>query len=439
MIAFLLAATLTVTVPENRSIENGRTIDLNVEVVERSGKPDAIFVLAGGPGGVATNMKGFAERQFAGTDQDIVLVDARGTGKSNSLQCAMPGSESDPQGYFLDFLPLEPLEKCRAELEKRADLTQYTTAAIAADLEAVRKHLGYKQMNLYGTSYGTRLALEIMRRYPKSVRSAILDGVVPPSVISPVTFAADGEWSVKAILALCRSDEICRTAFPDIEGDYAKVVRDAGDGIELEAPIKVTIHRGIFGEILRNFLYSPETYARFPLMIHRAANGDWSLFAEMATRYGRGIRNVHYGMFLSVMCAEDAPRIDFASAKKAAEGTLLGTYRVEQQLAACRIWPRGKVDGRGTKPVRSSIPTLIASGEYDPVTPPRFGDEVKRTLPNSLHMVIPKGSHSGDTGGCQEKVYSEFFREGSVNKLDLSCVEKIQRPPFANATTSGKN
>lgn len=439
MISFLLAATLTVTVPENRAVPGGRTIDLNVEVVERSDKPDAIFILAGGPGAVATNMKGFAGRQFAGTDQDIVLVDARGTGKSNPLQCAMPGSESDPQGYFTDFLPLEPLEKCRRELEQRADLTQYTTAAIAADIEAVRKHLGYKQMNLYGTSYGTRVALEIMRRYPKSVRTVILDGVVPPSVISPVTFAADGERSVKAVLGLCRSDETCRTAFPDIEGDFAKVLKDAEDGIEIEAPIRVTINRGIFGEILRNFLYSPETYARFPLMIHRAANGDWSLFAEMATRYGRGIRGIHYGMFLSVMCAEDAPRIDFAAAKKAAERTTLGTYRVEQQLAACKLWPRGRTDGLGTQPVRSKIPTLIASGEFDPVTPPRFGDEVKRTLKSSVHMVIPKGSHSGDTGGCQEQVYSEFVREGSVKKLDLSCVETIQRPPFANATTSGKN
>jgi pimeloyl-ACP methyl ester carboxylesterase len=306
-------------------------------------------------------------------------------------------------------------------------------------MEAVRKHLGYEQMNLYGTSYGTRVALEIMRRYPKSVRAVILDGVFPPTVASPVTFAADGERSVRAILALCREDKSCRTAFPDIERDYEKVIDDAADGIEIEAPIKVTINRGIFGEILRNFLYSPETYARFPLMIHRAARGDWSLFAEMTTRYGRGIRNVHYGMFLSVMCAEDAPRIDFASAKKAAAGTLLGTYRVEQQLAACRIWPRGEVDSRGTRPVRSVIPTLIASGEYDPVTPPRFGDEVKRTLRNSIHMVIPKGSHSGDTGGCLEKVYSEFIREGSVGNLDLSYLETIQRPPFANATTSGKN
>jgi pimeloyl-ACP methyl ester carboxylesterase len=438
MLAFLLAATLTVTVPENRSIQGGRTIELHVEVVERSDKPDAIFVLAGGPGGSAARMKGYAERTFAHTDQDIVLVDARGTGKSHTLDCELPGSEAEPQGYFTDFLPVEPLAKCRAELEKKADLTQYTTAAIAEDLEAVRKKLGYKQMNLYGTSYGTRVAQAIMWRYPKSVRTVILDGVVPPSVISPVKFAQDGERAVKAVLAECAADKDCREAFPNLEADYAKVLREAEDGIEVEAPVKVKISRGIFGEIMRNFLYSPEVYARWPLMLNRAANGDWSLFAEMAARYGRAIRGVDYGMFLSVMCTEDAPRIDLASARKDAKGTLLGSYRVEQQLAACRIWPRGKSDPRDTKPVKSSIPTLLVSGEFDPVTPPRLADEVAKTLSRAVHVVIPKGGHSGDTQGCQEKVMSEFVAEGSVTSLDLACVPKIQRPAFEKATTLGK-
>ena len=439
MLTFLLAATLTVTVPENRSVRGGRTIDLHVEVVERSNKPDAIFILAGGPGASAARMKSYAERTFAHTDQDIVLVDARGTGKSNTLDCELPGSEKEPQGYFTDFLPLEPLARCRVELEKRADLTQYTTAAIADDLEAVRKHLGYRQMNLYGTSYGTRVAQAIMWRYPKSVRTVILDGVVPPSVVSPVTFAQDGERAAKAVLAECAADKECRETFPNLESDYANVLREAEDGIEVEAPVKVKISRGIFGEIMRNFLYSPEVYARWPLMLNRAANGDWSLFAEMATRYGRGIRSIDYGMFLSVMCAEDAPRIDVAAAREAAKGTLLGSYRVEQQVEACKLWPRGKSDPRDTKPVKSNIPTLLVSGEFDPVTPPRFGDEVARTLRRVVHVVIPKGSHSGDTQGCQEKVMSELVAEGSVANLDLSCVPKIQRPPFEKATTSGTN
>ena len=430
MIAMMLAATLSVAVPENRAIANGRTIDLAVEVIERSDRRDAIFIIAGGPGVAATRMAGFAQRTFAHTDQDIVLVDARGTGGSNPLRCTMPGSDADPGGYFGAWLDLDAVAKCRPELERRADLTQYTTAAIAEDLEAVRKHLGYEQMNLYGTSYGTRVALELMRRHPKSVRTAILDGVVPPSMISPVTFARDAERSLQKLFALCRGDAACSAAFPDVEGDYAKVLTDAQDGVEIALPEKVTVNRGLFGEILRNFLYSPDVYVKLPLALHQAARGDWTLFTEMAQRYTRGIRGIHIGMFLSVVCAEDVPLIDLDSAKRDAAGTLLGTYRVEQQLAGCRLWPRGAADPKMRQPVRSAIPTVIVSGELDPVTPPRHGDEVLRTLRNGKHVVIPNGSHSGDTGGCLEQVLSELVKEGSVATLDDSCVKKIQRPSF---------
>lgn len=439
MIAILLAATLTVSVPENRSIEGGRKIELHVEVIERSDKPDAIFILAGGPGVAATGMANYAKRTFVHTDRDIVLVDARGTGKSNPLTCTMPGSDEDPQGYFSDWVDLDAVAKCRKELEPRADLTQYTTAAIADDLEHVRKHLGYKQMNLYGTSYGTRVAQELMRRYPKSVRTAILDGVVPPRLAGPSEFAADADRTLKAVFALCRADAGCNAAFPNLDADYAKVLKDAEDGVTINAPAAVTVPRGMFGEIMRNFLYSPEVYVRLPLAIHQAANGDWTTFAEMATRYTRGIRGLSYGLFLSVSCAEDVPRFDLARARAAAAGTLLGSYRIDQQLAACRLWPRGKASAASARPVKSSIPTLIVSGELDPATPPRHGDEVLRGLRRSRHIVIPQGSHSGDTGGCLEKVLSEFVEEGSAATVDASCMARVQRPPFVlpNAAVPG--
>ena len=120
---------------------------------------------------------------------------------------------------------------------------------------------------------------------------------------------------------------------------------------------------------------------------------------------------------------------------------MLGSYRIDQQLEACKLWPRGKVSADSTRPVTSSIPTLIVSGELDPATPPRYGDQVLRGLSRGRHLVFPNGSHSGDTGGCLENVLSEFVEEGSVEALDTSCVAKVQRPPFAlaNATTSGKN
>ena len=423
MIAFVLAA-LLVSVPEK---PGGRTIELNVTVVKAAEKhDDAIFVLAGGPGVGATNMEGYASRTFAESGRDLVLVDARGTGRSNPLHCDFGGSDSDLQGYFTGFLPPDRVPVCRDALAPRADLTQYTTSRIVDDLEQVRRKLGYKQVDLYGTSYGTRVAIEYMRRYPQRVRTAILDGVVPPSLHSSETFAPDAQRSLERVLALSGS------TFPDIRGDYEKMLKSAENGIDLTLKgQQVHIDRGLFGEVLRNFLYSPEVYRMLPLAIHQAANGDWSKFGDMAFRYARGIRGLDVGLFLSVSCTEDVPSMDVAAAREAAKGTFLGTYRIDQQVDACRGWPRGAANPVLHTPLVSSIPTLLVSGEYDPATPVRFGDEVAKTLRRSRHIVIPYGSHSGDTGGCQEKVMSEFVREGSAANLDAGCFEAMKPPVFA--------
>jgi pimeloyl-ACP methyl ester carboxylesterase len=430
MLAIVLAAALTVPVPER---PGGRTIDLNVTVVKaKTPHDDAIFVLAGGPGAAATRMEGFATRTFAEAGRDLVFVDARGTGRSNPLHCDLGGSDADLQGYFSGFLPLDKVQQCRDELASRADLTQYTTSRIVDDLEAVREKLGYKQVDLYGTSYGTRVAIEYMRRYPRRVRTSILDGVVPPFLHSPETFAPDAQKSLERVLELCAADAKCREAFPDPRADYAAVMKAAGNGVEFSVKGQhVRVDRGFFGEVLRNFLYSPEVYRDLPLALHLAAKGDWASFGNMAYRYTRAIRGIDAGMFLSVICAEDTPTMDIAAARKAAQGTFLGTYRIDQQAAACAVWPTGAAGAQQRQTLRSSIPTLIVSGELDPVTPPRFGDAMLRTLPNGSHVVIPYGSHSGDTGGCQEKVMSEFVREGSAKQLDRACIDALKPPAFA--------
>lgn len=437
MIALVLAAVLTLQpcevrgvkaqcgtlpVPENPARPTARTIDLNLVLVPAQSKHnDALFILAGGPGVAATNMTSWAVETFGAGERDIVLVDARGTGRSNPLRCDPP-----PQLYG-DLFDPPRLTACRDALAAKADLTQYTTLHVVRDLEAVRKALGYRTVTLYGTSYGTRVAQEYMRRQPKSVRAAILDGVAPPSFAMPSRYAEGAQRSLARVVALCLAEEACRTAYPELESDLAKVLRAAGEGVTIDGQ---PLPRGLFGEAFRNFLYSPQVYTKLPHALHAAANGDWGPFGEMAQRYARNIRTLDLGFFLSVTCAEDLPRVDEAAVRKGAAGSVLGTYRLDQQLGACRVWPRAKSDAAMAKPLRSSIPTLIVSGELDPVTPPEYGDEVARTLRRSLHVVIPAGSHSGDTGGCQEQVLSEFVREGSVDALDVTCMPKVKRPPF---------
>ena len=438
MIALLLAAAVTLTpcevrgvaarcttvsVPENPARPAARSIPLNVAVLPSGTKPsrDALLILAGGPGVPATTMTGWVKEDFGATGRDIVLVDIRGTGRSHPMRCA---PDAEP---FADLMPPARIEACRDALAATHDLTQYTTRHVVRDLELVRKALGYETVTLYGTSYGTRVAQEYMRRHPKSIRAVILDGVVPPSFAMPMQYAETGDRSLRRVLDLCRAEEGCRKAFPDLDADLAVMLKDAADGVKLG---DATMNRGFFGETFRNFLYSSNLYPRLPLVIHSAAKGDWAPFEEMATRYAKGIQGLDLGLLISVTCAEDLPRVDAAALRKASQGTVLGTYRLDQQAAACALWPRGASDAAMARPVTSSIPTLLVSGELDPVTPPEYGDEVAKTLTRSRHVVIPYGSHSGDTGGCMEKVMSEFIREGSVADLDTECVRSIVHRPF---------
>lgn len=396
------------------------TVALNIVRVP-SGKKhdDALFVIAGGPGVGATNMTAWATRSFGAGERDIVLVDARGTGKSHPLHC------DSGDALFSDLMAPDVVAACRDKL--KADFAQFTTRHVVEDLEAVRKALGYKSVTLYGTSYGTRVAQTYMRRHPESVRAVILDGVVPPSFAMPSRYAENAQRSVQRIFAMCKQDAKCSEAYPNLEDDLTAMLKDAEDGVVIDG---ATMRRGFFGEAFRNFLYSPEQYTRLPFVVHSAANGDWAPFGRMATQYSKAIRALDLGFFLSVTCAEDIPRVDEAAVRAAGKGTILGSYRLDQQLGACKVWPHGTADAKSSEPVRSSIPTLIVSGELDPVTPPEYGDEVARTLKHAFHLVIPAGSHSGETGGCVEKVISEFIREGSVDALDTACVKSIERPPF---------
>ncbi|HEY0686713.1 MAG TPA: alpha/beta hydrolase [Steroidobacter sp.] len=429
-----------VQVPENRAQARGRIIDLHVALIRHDRarqSADAVFILAGGPGVGATGMAGFAVERFRGASRDLVFVDVRGTGRSNPLDCDFGGSDENPQQYLNGFVPLERVRACRDALSERADLTQYTTRAIVEDLQTVREKLGYRTIDLYGSSYGTRVAQEFMRHYPASVRLAILDGVTSTSMISPASLAPDAQHSLEGVLTLCTSDPECRAAYPALRDDYQAMVRRVADGIQVTIlnakggeKHHLQLDRGLFGEAFRNFLYRPEVYVKVPYIVHRAARGEFEEFGSAALDYARGIRTLNFGMFLSVTCTEDLPRLDLAASRQAASGTLLGTYRIDQQVAACALWPRGVPDPARVSPLRSSIPTLLLSGEFDPVTPPKYAAEVARTLSNSAHVIVPKGSHANEAGGCLARISAEAVNEGDVRELDSSCVRDIAAPSF---------
>ena len=427
----------TYPVWENRETRQGRKIDLNIVILPATGpdeEPDPIFEFGGGPGqGIAGGAAGFAGSPLS-QKRDIVLVDQRGTGKSNPLHCDFYGKPLDLRLAVGDMFPIDAVKRCREELEKVADLTQYTTAAFADDLNEVRQWLGYDKINLEGGSYGTRSAMVYWRRHPETVRSVILTGTTGLDVHLPIEHAAAGQRALDLLLAECASQPECPAAYPDTAGDLKKVREQIEKGVTVTVTNPVTQERqevrptwGLVAEGMRFLMYG-QAASGLPLQIRQAAEGDLEPLIQMAIERRLDItEGLDWGLNFSVSCAEDLPFITEERIREKTAGTYLGDYRIRQQKAVCEVWPRARIAADTHEPVRSDVPVLLISGERDPVTPPNLAERASRFMTNHLHVIVPRGSH-GVGGECMVNVLRDFLDRASVQGLDTSCTETIHGP-----------
>jgi pimeloyl-ACP methyl ester carboxylesterase/ketosteroid isomerase-like protein len=433
---------------EDRVARKGRKIALKIALLpalSATPAPDPLFIIAGGPGAPATEMADFAARVFAKVrrERDIVLVDQRGTGGSNGLSCDLYGETR--QGHLGDLFPPGAIKACRAEWERRADLRLYTTPIAMDDLDDVRAALGYERINLYGTSYGTRAAQVYLRQYPNRVRSMILKGMTPLSDIIPAVMARDAQRSLEIVFDDCAREEACRKAFPNLKQEFAEVLARFERGSVAVEMIDektgktelVEISRGAFATTLRSLLQVPTAIARVPMMIHQAYKGDFSPFAINTHSIRSGAtKGLYYGMFLSVINAEDLSFIDPKHVAHESAGTFMGDYYYQQLVQACGLLPRGAVPRNYHDPVRSDVPVLFVSGHLDSSTPPANAEKAAQHLPNSLRIVGRYASHSytGFTR-CIDNLMAEFINRGSVKGLDTSCVADLPQTPFQTSST----
>jgi len=243
------------------------------------------------------------------------------------------------------------------------------------------------------------------------------------------------------LLTECEKDPACHAAFPQIRDDWKNVLAELEKQparVEYSPPDKsatatVEIQRGVFGEKIRSWMYDRNKAARIPLIVHHAAGGDFAPFLKEAI--GPSIPDfVAEGMYLSVTCAEDVPFIDPAEAANLTAGNPFGDYRVFQQTRACGMWARGEIPSDFLEPVHSNASVLIFSGNMDQVTPPKYGEEVARHLPNSRHVIVPEAGHGVDglkDPGCIDRIAIEFLGKGDAKNLDVSCIQGMKPPPFA--------
>jgi pimeloyl-ACP methyl ester carboxylesterase len=430
---------------EDRRARKGRRIALKIAVLPALGSkpsPDALFILAGGPGQAATENADFIARVFAKVreERDIVMVDQRGTGGSNGLRCDLYGASL--RAYLGDLLPIDAIKVCRAEWGRRADLRLYTTPIAMDDLDEARAALGYERINLFGTSYGTRAAQVYMRQHPGRVRSVILKGVTPASDNFPRVIARDAQRSLDLVFDDCAKNEACRQAFPNLKREFADVLaRFEKGGVMVEIPDvnktgaigHVELSRGAFATTLRSLLQGAPTIAQLPMMIHQAYNGDYAPFVNntLSIRDGAS-KGLSYGMFLSVVNTEDLPLTDPKQVERESAGTFMGDYYYRQIAQAGKLIPSGAAPPNYKEPVRSKAPVLIVSGYLDPATPPENGDKIARHLPNSLHVVARYGSHGYSTNflPCVDQLMADFIARGGVKGLDISCIDRIPQIPF---------
>ncbi len=437
----------TYEVFENRALKSGRRIKLKIVVFPATGQDkaaDPLFYIPGGPGSAATEDAPYVAQDFTKIRErrDLVFVDQRGTGGSNPLNCVF-FNPTDLQSYLGHWNPLEQVSKCREQLETKADLRLYVTSIAMDDLEDVRAALGYKKINIFGGSYGTRATQEYLKRHGKNVRAVILHGVSPTSQFMPRDFPQHTERALNGVLDECAADDPCRASFPNLRAEVKAVLERLLRGaVEVEVKsqpnsektTRVKLSRDLAGEAVRYMLYQSGGASRVPLFLHLAAQGNYTPLAEAALFYRQQIvATGSNGMYLSVTCAEDLPWIKAGEGERNGEKTFLGDYRLRQQREACALWSRGEIPNDYAAPVRSKVPVLITTGEWDPVTPPLYGEIVAKYLSNSLHVIVPSGGHGyGGLEGldCLSKLTADFINTGSVKGLDTSCVKGIRRKGF---------
>jgi pimeloyl-ACP methyl ester carboxylesterase len=401
--------------------------------------PDALFTFGGGPGlaeasDVEDNAESFAAIR---ADRDIVMVDQRGTGKSNPLNCSFGGLNDLVQAFLAGDLPREKVSECRTQLEPKADLRFYTTPFAADDLDEVRRWLGYEKINIYGGSYGSRAALVYLDRHPQHVRTATLRAVFPLSLKNPLYSPRDAQKSIDRLFVDCAAEDSCRAAFPRLREDLDRVlVRLAEAPVDVtvtdprtKQPAVVRITRDVFAGGLRRLLYSPSSQKSVPFIISRAAAGDFKLFEPILLGAAAIERVLSMGLFLSVTCAEDVAQIRDGEIDRATRGTFAGDVMVTSLKSACSNWPRGILPADYHKPVSANVPVLLLSGALDPMTPARYGEEVARYLPNSRHIVMEGIAHN-PFPDCAVNMMTRLIAEASIAGLDTSCVEAIRRPAF---------
>ena len=447
-------------VPEDRSDPHSPTIQLAVAIFKTpvaNPAPDPIIFLQGGPGGrlikdyaplVMSHQLDLAT-QFG--NHDLILIDQRGTGYSKpSLQC--PDYISVLHMTDENLTPSQAvtqqdnaLIQCHDQLVKSGiNLSAYTTHNDAADIHDLVDVLKYKQVNLYGVSYGTRLALEVMRAFPQHIRSVVLDSTVPAQLRLVTTLPSDLARVYSVLFKGCAADPSCNAKYPNLQSVFYADVASLNahpatfqtQDPETNKTYTVIFTGNAFADLLFSSFYATNIIPALPDIIYQVRQGD---FRNPSLLYGPLMLDdsVSWGVYFSVECAEDlafsTPQAVAAAGQ--AYPQQIRSYELtglEGEFPVCRAWGVPAVAQSESQPVSSSIPTLVLEGEYDPITPPTNGALAAQSLSTSYQFLFPATGHGVflfNPSPCPTNIVLQFQRD-PARRPDGGCIASMSEPQF---------
>jgi len=435
----LQAECAVLEVPLDPASPEGAKLELAVSRLAGGARPplkDALIAINGGPGGSSRDLLvdlGQALVMVAGK-RDVIVVDQRGTGESARLKCNNP----DPAGVEPSPDVIESLtQECLTDLPH--DPRFFTTSVAVHDLELLRKSLGLDTWTMYGVSYGTRVALHYTRRHPQQVRALIVDGIVPAELILGANVLHNSEAAFNALDRRCQKDPGCSAAFGQLRPKLNQLEE------QLREPKTIALPHPVTGEptttrlayehvaaTIRLSLYAPETMATIPFMIDEAVAGRYlPLAAQSILALEKVTESIADGMHNAVVCTEDVPFFGAAEADRAAQvDTYLGANMIDTLKTVCALWPRGVLDDDLHTPFKSSVPTLILSGELDPITPPAYGERLLQNSPQGLHLVAKGQGHGVLSRSCIPRLAAGFVADPLSSSINTNCLDRSPPTPI---------
>jgi pimeloyl-ACP methyl ester carboxylesterase len=396
-------------------------------------------MIDGGPGVGVSNWIYFYTEEYENYRKyhDIVFIDVRGTGRSQPLHCIELQTKKSPQEHFGETYQLEELNDCIQNYSDSIDFNNYNTQYIIEDLDEIREWLGYKKVNLYGVSYGGKVALVYMNTFPNSIHKAVLHAPSLPWINNHIERSIYAQQAVELLFERCMDDTSCFEAYPHIADEFRELqMRIENEPLKLKVGVdndkEIIIEWGYIAEKIFSMLYTDSEYIHLPYIINEAYNENYDpLLSEF--NFERTEPNLFFadGMFLSVICSEEI-KLD-TDIDQSYNDTFLGDFTFKQRLSACDNWPVEDISDQYSEGIFSDIPTLVFTGALDPVVSSKVVDAyVSKNLTNVNHIVLPYMGHmlsNLSNIDCYDDYIVSFYN-GTDENFDMTCFSNMKPQSF---------